>query len=250
MLGGALYLIASLWTGPLSIALILLGRFLGGAGAANSTLGFTYVARVVPKEHMTKANSLLSMVRIIGMMVGPAVNGLLGGVNVDLGPPKLDPLNSVGLILVFGNLFGYVVLYCMLEEPPEVATPKREGNDNADTERSWVFWKAVLQFDIIIPLLVVFGMNANFQLLETGLAPAASDAMGWTPATISAVFGGNAVLIFIVILITFKLSAMGVKDIRMIQFGLLSSIIGYGFMYNCWRRDVSVYEFVSPSKMP
>ena len=247
MLGGALYLLASLWNGAVSIALILLGRFLSGAGAANSTLGFTYVAQVIPKEHMTKANSLLTMVRIAGMVLGPAMNGLLGNVDATLGPLKLDPLNSVGLVLVLSNLFGFLILYYMLEEPPELAKAKQE--DSALRGQTWLFWKSVMRMDILVPLLVVFSMNANFQLLETGLAPAASDAMGWTPTTISAVFGGNAVVILVVVLLTFKLAAMGVKDIQMIQFGQFASIIAYGFMYQAWRRDVSVYEFISPSKL-
>jgi MFS family permease len=244
MLGGALYLVASLWTGTVSMALILLGRFLGGAGAANSTLGFTYVAQVIPKEHMTKANSLLSMVRILGMMVGPAVNGLLGSVNAKWGSLTLDPLNSVGLVLILSNLLGFVILYCMLEEPPEV--PKHHMETSSSDGRSWVV--SIFRMDILICLLVVFGMNANFQLLETGLAPAANDAMGWAPTSISAVFGGNAVLILCVVLLTFKLSAMGVKDIQMIKFGLIMSSFGYGLLFQCWRRGGSVYEFLSPSK--
>ncbi|GKY95224.1 hypothetical protein MPSEU_000485400 [Mayamaea pseudoterrestris] len=245
MLGGALYLIASLWTGNVSITLILLGRLLGGAGAANSTLGFTYIAQVIPKEHMTKANSLLSMVRIAGMMVGPAVNGLLGNVNAKFLGLTLDPFNSVGLVLICSNLLGYFVLYFMLEEPPEAQRHSKEISAVADNHPG-IFVKALAQMDILIALLVVFGLNANFQLLETGLAPAASDALGWVTTTISALFAGNAVLILFAFIATFKLSAMGVKDIQMIKIGLLMSAIGYGLIYQCWRHDVSELEFVFP----
>ncbi len=67
-LGGLVYLAASaLPYGRPAIGAILAARLLGGCGAANSALGFAYVARGTPREEQTSVNSMLSMMRILGV---------------------------------------------------------------------------------------------------------------------------------------------------------------------------------------
>jgi hypothetical protein len=126
---------------------------------------------------MTQCNALLSMVRVFGMTVAPALNGLLAIVNfeISIGDKTLtiDPLNSVGLFLVLANLVSLVVIYVMLEEPSEDKMPS-ERDDSLDEERSWNFWKNVLRVDILLPFLSLFALNANFMLMETGMAPVRS----------------------------------------------------------------------------
>src|SRR3569623_89643 len=80
-LGALLYFMASLFDGATAIKLIFLGRLLGGCGAANNSLGYTYISQVVPQEEMTKASAILSMVRVFGMSVAPGFNALLYRVN-------------------------------------------------------------------------------------------------------------------------------------------------------------------------
>jgi MFS transporter, ceroid-lipofuscinosis neuronal protein 7 len=63
--GGILYFVASQDvviaasssdTKTLGLALVLVGRLLGGVGAANATLGFSYIALVVPPSQLTQAS--------------------------------------------------------------------------------------------------------------------------------------------------------------------------------------------------
>jgi ceroid-lipofuscinosis MFS transporter 7 len=248
MLGGGVYFVASAWHGPVAIALIWLGRFLGGAGAANSTLGFTYIAQVIPGPYMTRANSLLSMVRMLGMTIAPALNAFLGKVDSTLRfgtfHVHLDPLNSVGLVLVLCNLVSFLVIYFLLEEPPPVEKQPDRGGD----ERSWIFWKHVLSGDVLVPIFTVFTINACFQLMETGLAPAAADALGWDPPQISIIFGLNSVVIISAVLLTFKLSSMGVTDISMMKCGLFQNAVGYGLIYFAWYKGTVVWKFAVPGK--
>lgn len=82
--GGLLYFLSSLFEGRSAMGLLLVGRLLGGCGAANNSLGYTYIARVVPQDEMTRASSILSMVRIFGMSVAPGFNALLSKVNLNL----------------------------------------------------------------------------------------------------------------------------------------------------------------------
>jgi MFS family permease len=244
-IGGLVYFLASAFTGSVALHLILLGRFLGGVGAANSTLGYTYIAQVIPESHMTKANALLSMVRIFGMAAAPGLNILLSKVSGDLVSFEITPLNCIGIVLFVGNMASFVVIYLMLREPPEETKPESSSVDDVD-ERSWKFWKSFLSLEIIVPIISILSLNANFQLLETGLAPAGSHALGWGPVEISTVFGLNAVCIFLVILLTFQLSAMGVTDGALLVVGLVASIIGYILMYLWWSTSSPMAFFVVP----
>jgi len=235
-----------------AIVLILIGRFLGGCGAANQTLGFTYMAQVTPPKLQTQVNSVLSVVRIFGMAVAPALNGLLTFIQYDdlITFPgsrtlSLDPLNSVGLFLVLFNGISFLIMYFLLEEPPAETKPEKSTGDDTD-ERGWIFWRNVFRLDIQVPILAIFTMNANFQLLETGMAPVANDLLGWEPVKISALFGFNAILIFLAIVLIFKLSSMGVQDVTIMKMGLVVSILGYVLMFSWWRRGASTFMFVFP----
>jgi hypothetical protein len=113
-------------------------------------------------------------------------------------------------------------------------------------ERSFKFWSAICCLEIGIPFLSTFTLNANYQLMETGLAPAASDALGFGPVQISSIFGGNAVLIFLAILFTFAMSAKGVSDEALLMTGWIISCFGYTAMYVLWEADTTVVKFVAP----
>ena len=115
MLGGFLYFTASAYTGQKAIVLLFLSRFLGGLGAANQTLGFTYVATVVPHDQMTKFSSLLSMVRVLGMAAAPGINVFLKDMNGSIGSLALTPLNSVGIFLLISNTLSFLVIFFLLE---------------------------------------------------------------------------------------------------------------------------------------
>ena len=189
---------------------------------ANSALGFAYNARTVPQHRQTSVNSLLSICRIFGMALGPAINLLVANVNLPLPslfgstttrPWKLDKLNSVGLILIGINVCSILAIYFFLEEPndQEHNNTKKEVEDNDNENRtapsatkitnapehgtnsdvnnhhssasSNTKLDSILAFvsalDIMLPMLSIFTLNANFQLVETGFAPAAFDGIGW-----------------------------------------------------------------------
>jgi MFS family permease len=211
-LGGLIYFLAGAFTGRTAIGLIFLGRLLGGVGAANQTLGYSYVAQVIPRAQLTRSSALLSMVRVLGMAVAPGLNIFMAKVQgrISLAPNvsiELTPLNTVGLFLFISNSISFVIIYVMLKEPPESTKPPASV-DEVDS-KGWNFWKSLFCLEILIPIMSVFTLNVSFQLLETGLAPAANDALGFGPAAISAIFGLNSILIFCAIVVTIILSAKG-----------------------------------------
>jgi MFS transporter, ceroid-lipofuscinosis neuronal protein 7 len=254
----------------IGVVLIVLGRFLGGMGAANSTLGFTYIALVVPHTQMTKASSILSTVRIIGMAVGPLFSVILAKIQFSVTifgtEINVTQLNSVGLVLFIGNMLGLFVLYSKLKEPSEVLEKFNLTEETADIsevssdnntkelhhEQSSViedkneFWRNVFTFDVMIPIFIIFALNANFQLIETALAPAANDALGWGTVEVSSVFSLNAMLMFAVILTTYQLSGMGIKDGTFLIVGEMLSLIAYFLLYVLWKQHAAVWHFILP----
>eukprot|EP00977_Amphora_coffeiformis_P003154 scaffold586_cov155-Amphora_coffeaeformis.AAC.15 len=258
-LGGLVYFMASeMQHSQTAIAFILMGRLMGGVGQANSTLGFTYVAQVVDKAALTQASSILSMVRILGMVLAPGLNVFLKGINtsITLGSRviPLTPLNSVGLFLAVGNLLALFIIFFFLQEtgkeegegfPVEDNDGNREDSKGLESKKE-TWWMSLLTIEVFVPLLSSFAMNANFQLLETGLAPVASDALGWGPVKISYIFGGNAILILFAILYTIYLSGKGVSNETLMAAGLIMSSAGYTLMYFMWTKPTTLFFFVLP----
>ena len=248
-MGGLLYFIASAYTGPVALAIIFISRFMGGVGAANATLGFTYIAAVIPHQHMTKATAILSMVRIFGMSVAPGLNIFLSHIKGNFFSLAITPLNCIGLVLFILNILSILVIYFIQQEPQvhvssEITPLTRDGQYNDRNRRQ--FWKSVLAIDILVPIFCTLSLNAAFQLLETGLAPAGHHALRWGTVEISTVFGLNSVWIFIILATTYWMSSVGVSDITMLIIGLIAASTGYSLLYVLWKMDMSTTLFVLP----
>jgi len=253
-IGGLLYLFASICPkGNIAVSMVLLARLLGGIGAGSSALGFAYVARTLPTNEQTKMNSILSMMRIIGMVSGPAINVFLADIDFTIGGfLHVDSLNSVGIALFFMNLVSILGIYFFLEEPP-LGHPEKHGKDDKanasnseDEEDQWVVIKAFLSLDCLTYLLSIFSFNAAFQIIETAFAPATHLALGWGPVQISTVFGFLSIVMFISMMLVFQLSAHNVSDKSLLVYGLIQSAVGYSILYFLWTVDGNVWDFTIP----
>ncbi len=178
ILGAMLYFLGNSALSPqTALGMIIVGRLLSGLGGANQALGFAYIASVVPQHQQTRTSTILSMTRIIGMATGPAVNLLLSHINATftIGPFTLvvNPLNSVGLLLAFGNLLAMICVIFFLEEPPpkENKIPKvllaMGGGGGTPTSRRSSFWEAILNIEIVLPVIILLVVNSSFQLYVT-----------------------------------------------------------------------------------
>jgi len=257
---------------------------------ANSALGFAYNARTVPQHRQTSVNSLLSICRIFGMALGPAINLLVANVNLPLPslfgstttrPWKLDKLNSVGLILIVINVCSLLAIYFFLEEPNDqehnntkkvvedndnenrtttpatkiTEDPEHGTNSDVNSHHSSTSSKtkldSILAFvsalDIMIPMLCIFTLNANFQLVETGFAPAAFDGIGWGPVQSSAALGSLSVIFAINMFAVSRLSSTyKVSDATLLCTGLWLFIIAHTLLYFAWIKDTTMWNFYLP----
>lgn len=237
--GGLFYLLASVTKIP--VGMILAGRLLGGVGAASSALGFAYLANVVANDQQTKVNSLLSAIRMVGMAVGPGVNVVLASIDLHVGSFSLDPLNSVGLVLLVSNILALASIYFLLDDPPREEPTKTNNGSSL-----WSLVTSMLCAEIVVPILCIFGFNASFQLIETGFAPAASHALGWGPVEASAVLGCISIVIFAAMFLVLYLSSRKVKDESLMTFGLWLSIVGYTLIYVLWCMGAPAWHFYAP----
>ena len=168
ILGNLMYFAAILMPtagSSMGIYTLLLGRFLAGMGAANQTLGYSYVATVIPHDNQTFTNTLLSMMRIVGMSLGPFVNLFLSTIDTEMQIGNLtiplNPYNSVGLFVAAGNLLVLLVTLVFLQEPPE---QQKEMSIRGAKAGMKEFWEALTCLEIMLPLVIVFAVNTNFQL--------------------------------------------------------------------------------------
>jgi len=165
-LGGFLYFLAYAFPkGYWAVLSIFVARALSGVGAANTALGYAYIAKMLPSGEQTKMNSLLSMIRIFGMAAGPGVNVFLAHIDFDLFGYHVDHLNSVGLVLVILNLLALFCIYQFLDEPESEDDEKESVGDNVQKKENFGdLIKNVLSFDICVYLISIFSFNANFQM--------------------------------------------------------------------------------------
>jgi ceroid-lipofuscinosis MFS transporter 7 len=166
-IGGFLYLIAEAYSDERAVTLILTARLLGGIGAASGTLGFAYLAKMVPHEEQTQVNSLLSMVRIIGLACGPGINIFLARIDMTWFSLHVNPLNSVGLILMGGNVVAMAVIYCLLDEAAtdqSVAHSNSLVTSNTSDVGLLECARSLIRAEILVPMFGIFSFNAAFQL--------------------------------------------------------------------------------------
>jgi MFS family permease len=185
--GALLYFFGNAVTSPrTAVAMILVGRLFSGLGGANQALGFAYIALVVPHDQQTRTSTILSMTRIMGMALGPAVNLFLSKIHTTVTmfgfTMVIDSLNSVGLLLAGGNLFVMMCVILFLEEPipKEKKLPEAlmgMGASHAAGHKKSI-WRAFLNIEIWLPILILLVVNSSFQLYVTCNAIQRND---WLP---------------------------------------------------------------------
>jgi DHA1 family tetracycline resistance protein-like MFS transporter len=83
---------------------LLLGRIISGVTTASASTAFAYVADVTPPEKRAGAFGLLGAAFGLGFVIGPAVGGLLGGIE-----PRL-PFWVAGVLSLLNGMYGLFVL--------------------------------------------------------------------------------------------------------------------------------------------
>lgn len=87
-----------------SLWMLVAVRFIGGAMQANVAIANAYVADITPTADRTRRFGLLGAMMGLGFILGPAIGGVLGDLDVRL------PFVAAGTLAVINWLYGYFVL--------------------------------------------------------------------------------------------------------------------------------------------
>jgi MFS transporter, DHA1 family, tetracycline resistance protein len=97
-----------------SLSWLFVGRLISGITSSNISSAFAYVTDVTPPEKRARQFGLLSAAFGLGFIVGPAVGGLLGHINLRL------PFWGAAVLSLANALYGYFIL-------PESLPPERRA---------------------------------------------------------------------------------------------------------------------------
>jgi len=99
-----------------TLPLLLIGRCISGATAASFTTANAYIADVTPPEKRAASFGMLGAAFGIGFIIGPALGGFLGGIDLRL------PFWAAACLALTNFLYGYFILPESL--PAERRTPR------------------------------------------------------------------------------------------------------------------------------
>ncbi len=132
-----------------SLWMLLASRIVGGGMQANAAVAQAYVADITPPEQRTKRFGALGAMFGLGFILGPAVGGLLGGIDLRL------PFFAAGALALLNLVYGVLVL-------PESLPPDR---------RRAVSWRAANPFAALRDLSQLKGVGRLVGVLAcAGLA--------------------------------------------------------------------------------
>ncbi len=93
------------WTAAAtSLWMLVASRVVGGAMAANAAVANAYVADITPPEQRARRFGLLGAMFGLGFILGPALGGILGAVDLRL------PFVVAGVLTLVNLVYGYFVL--------------------------------------------------------------------------------------------------------------------------------------------
>ncbi|CAM5280781.1 Tetracycline resistance protein, class C [Streptomyces avidinii] len=175
---------------------LIAARALQGLAAGDMPAIFAYVADITPAEDRTKRYGLLGALTGAGMMIGPAIGGILSKISLEA------PVFATALIAV---LVGLASIFAL---PESLAPHNRSKRLSLEELHPFKVLKDAFARTELRPLLIGFTLiSIPFYFYVNNLSVLGKDSVGWGPAQVGLL-----------------LSAAGVLDI-VIQGGLLALLV-------------------------
>ncbi|KPV43886.1 MFS transporter [Alicyclobacillus ferrooxydans] len=154
--------------------LMYLSRIIGGgfSGAVTST-AMAYIADVTDVENRTKGMAFAGMSIGFGFIIGPAVGGLLGGVNISL------PFFVAAALAILNALWGLFALDESLS--PQVRQARHDHSREQKLSR-WAAFQGSLKYMYLVDFVSQFTISALegcLQLFEMWKIHATAEQIGW-----------------------------------------------------------------------
>lgn len=208
-----------------TLALLFIGRFIGGACSASMSTASAYASDISTPENRAKTYGMIGAAFGMGFICGPMIGGLLGSINYHL------PF-YVGAGLCAANaIFGYFFVQESLSLSKRNSFTFAKANPFSAVTR-------LLQRRDIGGLIVVFGLSTFAQfLLQTTWVLYAHFKFGWGPKEngISLFFVGLTAAVVQALLLQRLMNKFG--EIRLSLIGLTSAtlaFLAYGLATEGW----------------
>jgi MFS family permease len=111
---------------------LILGRALTGFGASNTTLSRTYISQCVHADDFSAEIGKQMVFNLLGVMLGPAIIGIVRDVEFDLGWFHFNEQTAPGYIMALLQLGMLASFLTIFNEPPvrKMSTIRKEGIDD------------------------------------------------------------------------------------------------------------------------
>ena len=213
---------------------------------------------MIPRDQQRTIFTVLSSARTAGMILGPITTTLVAQINTEVTlfgtTVPVNSYNSIGLIMVLGEIIIATLMLLFLCDPPQhiqahapnteskkVSAASKDSNSNSNQKG---IWYAIGHFNIIFPIFIMFCVMSSFNL-QKAFAPVAKN-IGWQPVQISEVTSIGAALMALGMLLSGGLSMQGVTDTVMISTGFtLFFLSGLGYVH-LWHEGANFYELSLP----
>lgn len=194
------------------------GRVLSGITAANMSTAFAYIADVTPQEKRAGAFGMMGAAFGVGFVAGPALGGVLGGVD-----PRL-PFWVAGALALVNAAYGFFVL-------PESLPAQKRAKFEWKRANPLGSLKLLRSHHELFGLaLVLFLMNlAHFSLPAVAVLYMGY-RYGWGPVAVGLVLAGVGIFSMIVQGGLVRKVVPRIGERRALAIGLVFGAIGF-FMY-------------------
>ncbi len=208
-----------------SFAVLFIGRLVAGIAGATVSTATSYIADVSAPEDRAKNFGVIGATFGIGFIVGPALGGLLGAVDIRL--PFFAAAGFAGLNFLFGVFFL----------PESLPSDKRRTFTWQRANPFKALTRAATDPALRRPVFVVFCMMLAGYVYPAVWSFYGKEKFGWDTALIGFSLAGYGLGVAFVqgILIRYMLPKWGERGT--VRFGLISVIIamvGIGFAIDTW----------------
>ena len=226
-----------------TLAWLFVGRVISGITAANFSTAFAYVADVTPNEKRAGAYGMLGAAFGLGFVIGPALGGLLGGIE-----PRL-PFWVAGALALANAAYGFFVL------PESLAREKRAKFTWSRANPAGSFRLLRSHRELFGLASVLFLINlAHFSLPAIGVLYMGY-RYGWGPVSVGLVLAGVGIFAMIVQGGLVRVVVPKIGERRALALGLLAGAIGFfmyglaptGALFLCAIPVMALWGFAMPS---
>lgn len=179
--------------------MILVGRLIAGAGAANGSLVASYVQIVCDEKTRTGMNAKMNGIASIGLVLGPALCVGLVAIDWQIGPVRINHYTSPGYLMAIVNLLMLLFFAFLFKEPVD-RTPDVDPLFNPRKVYLANCANFTFKRGIGLCFLLTFLNNFALSVLETIATPITVGQFGWGQVANSIFFAIISVQSIIVVI--------------------------------------------------